>query len=206
VPPNSAGGPGIDLNALQEMLSKSKIELDRNNNVSEMDFEYGGIKIRGTPEGEGIRVQLDVPNPVQAQKPDQPPHSEPAFKHPNSKRRKRLDKITHFVQDNVYLKAAIKIAFLYFYMNCFLVQPWVNSWSPRIHTWKIGDNRYLNSYPTDKKNFKPPQDLPQMEKFDPTLKSQPSNVPFDPTRVIPPALLEVLKAQGMTIATDKDGN
>jgi hypothetical protein len=127
VPPNSPGGPGVDLNALQEMLSKSKIELDRNNNVSEMSFECGGVKIRGTPGGEVLRMQLEVPNPVQPQKPDQPPHSEAASKHPMSKRRKRLDKITHFVQDNVYLKAAIKISFLYFYMNCFLVQPWVNS-------------------------------------------------------------------------------
>jgi hypothetical protein len=44
-----------------------------------------------------------------------------------------------------------------------------------------------------------------MEKFDPTLKLQPSNEPVDPTMVVPQAILEVLKAQGVNIATDKDG-
>jgi hypothetical protein len=68
VPPNSAGRPVIDLNALQEMLSKSKVELDRNNNVSEMRVEYGGVEIRGTPGSEGLRVQLEVPNPVKPQR------------------------------------------------------------------------------------------------------------------------------------------
>ena len=163
MPPNSAGGPGIDLSSLQEMMSKSKIELDRNKNFSEVSVEYGGVKIRGTPGSEGLRVQSEVPNPVKPQNSDQllpttekPHHSEAAFKHPISKCRKRLERITHFLRDNAYLKAAIKISFLYIYMNCFLIQPWVNSWNPRIHTWQIGQNRFLSTSLTEKKNFRPP--------------------------------------------------
>ena len=216
MPPNSTDGPGIDLNALQEMLSKSKIELDRNNNVSEVSVEYGSVKIRGTPGSEGLRMQLEVPNPVKPQNSDQllpitnkPPQSKAAFKHPMSKSRKRLERITHFLQDNYYLKVVIKISFLYFYMNCFLIQPWVNSWNPRIHTWKQGLSRFLYTTSTTKKNAGHPQSSRQSETlqtFDAPPKSQHTDASKDPKSVLPPELLEFLKEKGMKVATDQYGS